>query len=115
MEGGYGQPDLFGRVDDNLDIQQMPQIAQAEEGGTYSSVNSPPWMEVSTWRCDGEWGSLTARTRNSDVLPAFWSPIIVISISVALSSEGDQYDMRIVSLLEVDCRSGKSSHSMRPD
>lgn len=27
---------------------------------------------------------LTARTRNNEVLPAFWRPIMVISISVAL-------------------------------
>jgi hypothetical protein len=33
-------------------------------------------------------GSLTARTLNNEVLPAFWRPIIVISISVALSSDG---------------------------
>ncbi|KAK1456286.1 hypothetical protein CCUS01_10033 [Colletotrichum cuscutae] len=31
--------------------------------------------------------SLTARTRSRDVLPAFWRPIIVTSISVALSSQ----------------------------
>ena len=29
-------------------------------------------------------GSLTASTLSSDVLPAFWSPIMVMSISVAL-------------------------------
>jgi hypothetical protein len=31
-------------------------------------------------------GFLTANTLNSEVLPAFWRPIIVISISVALAS-----------------------------
>lgn len=31
----------------------------------------------------GKWW-LTARTRNNDVFPAFWRPIMVMSISVAL-------------------------------
>lgn len=32
-------------------------------------------------------GALTASTLNSDVLPAFWSPIMVMSISVALARD----------------------------
>jgi hypothetical protein len=36
---------------------------------------------------DGIFGLLTAKTLNNDVFPAFCKPIIVISISVALSDE----------------------------
>ncbi|KAH9827528.1 hypothetical protein Tdes44962_MAKER02786 [Teratosphaeria destructans] len=34
---------------------------------------------------------LTARTRNSEVLPAFWRPIMVMSISVALHDGDHQH------------------------
>ena len=84
-----------------------------EDGGTYSRVNSPPWGSqylVVVWSSGV---SLTARTLNSDVLPAFWSPIIVISISVALLSERYQQAIRGRFFFDVDPRSGRYSHGMR--
>lgn len=39
---------------------------------------------------------LTARTLKSDVLPAFCSPIIVISISVALDSDNNQHSSQLI-------------------
>jgi hypothetical protein len=41
---------------------------------------------------------LTARTLNNDVLPAFCSPIMVMSISVALHDEGNQRPSRIIAI-----------------
>jgi hypothetical protein len=41
---------------------------------------------------------LTARTLNSDVLPAFCSPIMVISISVALHTQDGQLSARRVGM-----------------
>lgn len=59
-------------------------------GRTYSRVNSPPCSQqrsqhhrnIRVLELSGE---LTANTLSSEVLPAFCNPIIVISISVALS------------------------------
>lgn len=56
---------------------------------TYSRVNSPPYAEREVsmnMRVLMDLGELTARTRSNEVLPAFCNPIMVISISVALSS-----------------------------
>lgn len=53
----------------------------------YSMVNSPPWQSCSlvmTGRSLGFAGILTDNTLSREVLPAFWSPIMVTSISVAL-------------------------------
>ena len=47
-------------------------------------------------------GCLTARTLNNEVLPAFWRPIIVISISVALSSDGSCQHYSSVTSREFD-------------
>lgn len=55
---------------------------------TYSIVNSPPWKcKISDGKDGHNQSALTARTLKSDVFPAFWRPIMVISISVALSAE----------------------------
>lgn len=63
---------------------------------TYSTVNSPPWRALVSAGSSQEiivdvahanfpnGEPLTARTLSSDVLPAFCSPIMVMSISVAL-------------------------------
>jgi hypothetical protein len=48
----------------------------------------------------GSFGMLTANTLNNEVLPAFWSPIIVISISVALSIE-DPWSVSFLHFLDV--------------
>jgi hypothetical protein len=62
-------------------------------GNTYSIVNSPPYSCQSTTN-EQVGDSLTAKTRNKDVLPAFCNPIIVISISVALcSAKEDRYQL----------------------
>jgi hypothetical protein len=60
-------------------------------GHAYSIVNSPPYRDtpVSGKRlyeanADGM-VELTDKTRSKDVLPAFCNPIMVTSISVALS------------------------------
>jgi hypothetical protein len=63
--------------------------ARSWGGGTYSIVNSPPCATASAWTWDGGEGEggealLTESTRSSDVLPAFWRPIMVTSISVFL-------------------------------
>ena len=53
--------------------------------GEFSALLSKRYQLL---RNDGIWGSdgtLTANTLNNEVLPAFCKPIIVISISVALS------------------------------
>lgn len=56
---------------------------------TYSMVNSPPYeaayigLARPKERC-GEGKRHTANTRNNEDLPAFCSPIMVTSISVAL-------------------------------
>ena len=41
--------------------------------------------------CFSIWELLTARTLNSDVLPAFCRPIMVMSISVALQLDDGQH------------------------
>jgi hypothetical protein len=53
--------------------------------------------------CNG--GRLTARTLKSEVLPAFCSPIMVMSISVALHSASNQHPgLRIVESSFAFCR-----------
>ncbi len=63
--------------------------AGSAEGRTYSIVNSPPCATRSAckiWNVHHTGGGHTASTRSKDVLPAFWSPIMVMSISEFLQA-----------------------------
>ena len=54
-------------------------------------VNSPPYLGSAIQAQDKERaGMITARTRSKDVLPAFWRPIMVMSISVALDGQKER-------------------------
>lgn len=54
---------------------------------------------------------LTANTLSSDVLPAFWRPIMVMSISVALS----RISVSIINIVEACCSlSGSRYTTKRP-
>lgn len=57
-------------------------------GCAYSRVNSPPYSSPGSARggqaAEHGTGTLTARTLNNDVLPAFCKPTMVTSISIAL-------------------------------
>lgn len=74
-------------------------VLDGELPALIESVRTMPSVEIPR-RCTGivpKRQTLTARTRNSEVLPAFCKPIMVMSISVALRIEkgGRQFHLAV--------------------